>query len=790
VVGPRDDGLDKRDENMKIQSVMPVLLASAGMLSVQAVAQETDEGRQSDAGSYQYIGDDIRIGIGYNTDTKLTGEFFWTLGEDIDSAWIAEGWLGDESAGGIKLNYHWLSGGVESGKDADGNPIYSDGRVRKLFLAADRNIYDDGKISFGGGSERNNRFWSLYGSLATTGERHIGQSIDLSEILVTGVMDNHPFSRLDILQTTTEFYAHPYDWGLGFRVGRYFDDELVRLRGGLDYESGDYDASQLTAFASLDKRFQDSPHGFSLRAEYLHKDGDFEIDRDDMRVSALWTWSFGESFRPSRIYREVEAERIPDPSELPHEQVTEVVQNRVTLDNTASFDLDSAALNEAAMHALRGVLQSLETTRVVGDILVVGHTCSLGTDEYNQALSERRAITVYDFLKANGIPAGNMRWEGHGEREPRYSNETEESRQRNRRVEISFIAEQEVLHEVVVGEGEPVTEWVQEKVPAEAAWIRRALRNPVSHKRSVDFYRINRVSEQLIPGEVEFENTGPAAVDDSYQVEQNSADNGFAVLLNDSDPEGDELAVVSVTDAAHGTVTFSADGVSYTPDAGFHGVDQFSYTVEDGYGGTATAQVTVTILPPNDPPEAVDDQYTVEQDSSANLLDVLDNDSDPENGAIQLLSVTSPQHGTASINGSMISYTPNPAYTGADSFSYTIEDEFGAQATAQVSITIETPNSPPVANDDHATTRKNTSKVIAVLANDYDPDGDELTIIEIMQAENKMGFVEINADGTVTYTPMSGWWGGDVFQYRISDGRGGTAVATVTLNVTEGISGQ
>ncbi|NND44824.1 MAG: tandem-95 repeat protein [Xanthomonadales bacterium] len=775
---------------MKIRMGVSALAMGAWLVCGLAVAQDDDEGRQSDSGSYSYIGDDVRIGLGYNSDTKLTGEFFWTFDEQVDSAWVAEGWLGDESAGGIKLNYHWLSGGVEAGTDADGNPIYSDGRVRKLFLAADRNVYDDGKISFGGGSERNNRFWSLYGSLATTGERFIGQSIMMQDRLVTGVIDNHAFSRLDVLETITDFYAHPYDWGIGFRVGRYFEDELVRLRGGLDYEEGDYDASQLTAFASLDKRFENSAHGFSLRAEYLHKNGDFEIDRNDMRVTALWTWAFGESFRPSHVYREVEAQRIPDPSELPTEEITEVVQNRVTLDNSASFELDSAALNADAEQALRDVLRSLEQTRVVGDILVVGHTCSLGTDEYNQALSERRAITVFDFLKANGVPADQMRWEGHGEHEPRYSNETEETRKRNRRVEISFIAEQEVVREVVVGEGQPVTEWVQEKVPAEAAWIRRALRNPVVHKRAVDFYRINRVTENLIPGEVEFENTGPSAVDDQYTVEQNSTDNAFDVLVNDSDPEEDTLVVVSVTTPANGSASFTAGGVTYTPDTDFYGVDQFSYTIEDGYGGSATAQVTVNVQRPNDPPVAVDDQYEVTQDSSGNLLDVLVNDSDPEDDAIELVSVTTPQHGTASLSGDQVSYTPNPGYTGTDSFSYTIRDALGAEATAQVDITIRAPNQPPIAVDDFAQTRKNTAKVIAVLANDSDPDGDPLTIVEIIQGENKMGFVEINADGTVTYTPMAGWWGGDSFQYVISDGRGGTAVATVTMNVIKGFISQ
>lgn len=755
-------------------------------LSVPAFSQDAGETpAPSDAVRYNYVGDDVRIGIGYNSDTKLTGEFFWAFDEEPDSAWVAEGWLGDESSGGLKMNFHWLSGGVEAGIGADGRPVYSDGRVRKLFLAADRNVFDDSKMSLGFGSERQDRFWSLTASRSTSGERFIGQVVDVQEMLVTGIAGNHAFSRLDTWETITDMFAHPYEWGVGFRVGRYFEDALVRLRGGLDYESGDYDSSQLTAFASLDKRFENSEHGLSLRAEALHKQGDFETDQDDFRITAMWTWDFGRSFSPANVFRDVQVERIPDPSELAREKVVEVITNQVTLDDTASFDLDSHALKDDARAALRKVLSSLASAELASDITVIGHTCSLASDEYNQALSERRARSVYDFLVANGVDPGIIRWEGRGEREPRYSNETEESRSRNRRVEISFVAKEEIVREVLVGEGQPVTEWVQERVPVEAAWIRRALRNPVAHKRSVDYYRFNRVTERHTTGETVIENTGPTARNDSYVIDQDSADNSLDVLVNDSDPEGDALVVTLVTAPQNGTVSISGNAVLYTPNPGYYGADSFSYTIEDGYGGVDSATVNITIDPANGPPLAADDQFIVSMDSSGNLLTVLGNDTDPEGDSFTLVAVSTPAHGTASISGDRISYTPNPGFFGSDQFTYTIQDGFGRQSTATVLVTVDETNLPPVAVDDLAFTKKDTSVVIDVLANDSDPNGDPLTIIQIIQPENKMGTVEINGDGTVTYIPMPNWWGGDTFQYVISDGRGGTATATVTLDVTQ-----
>ena len=750
-----------------------------------AIAQDIDEDSvHSDSAAMSFIGDQYRIGIGYGSETDLTGEFFWSFAEKPASAWIAEGWFGNESAGGLKLNYHWLADGVEAGTDDNGQPVYSDGKVRKLFLAADRNAFDDGKITFGGGSERDNRFWSLYGSLSSTGERFIGQSIDLQELLVTGMMNNHSFTRIDTLQTITDFYAHPYDWGVGFRVGRYFEDPLVRLRGGMDYEKGDYDSSQVTVFASLDKRFEDSRFGFSVRAEALHKQGQFEIEEDDARITAMLTGEFGRSFRPTNTYHEVAVERVPDASELPRKEIVDVVENRVTMDNTASFDLDSAVLNDSARAALDGVISTLGNAEIAGSIQIVGHTCSLGTDQYNQVLSEKRARSVYDYLVSKGIDADMLKWEGLGEHQPRYSNDTEDSRKRNRRVEISFTAREEMVREVIVGEGQAITEWVQEKVPAEAAWIRRALRNPVAHKRSVDFYRINRVTENLTPGETVFDNTGPAAVDDMYTVDQNSSANSLQILVNDTDPEGDTLTIVSFSDPANGIVEVSGGVLLYTPDTDFFGIDSFTYTVEDGFGGSDTATVTVMVARLNEPPLAVDDQYTVMEDSVANMLDVLGNDSDPDNDALTIVSVTTPGHGTASIANDMVSYTPNPGYSGNDVFSYTIEDGFGGQSTAQINILIEEANDPPVAVDDFARTLKGYSEIIDVLANDSDPNGDPLEIIQIIQDPHPMGFVVINNDGTVTYTPMAGWWGGDSFRYVISDGRGGTATGTVTVDVT------
>lgn len=90
-------------------------------------------------------------------------------------------------------------------------------------------------------------------------------------------------------------------------------------------------------------------------------------------------------------------------------------------------------------------------------------------------------------------------------------------------------------------------------------------------------------------------------------------------------------------------------------------------------------------------------------------------------------------------------------------------------------------NGDPVANDDTATTLENTPVVVDVLANDTDPDGDALSIAGTPTALH--GTVVVNPDGTIEYTPDTGYTGDDVITYEVSDGNGGTDTGEVAVSV-------
>jgi outer membrane protein OmpA-like peptidoglycan-associated protein len=108
---------------------------------------------------------------------------------------------------------------------------------------------------------------------------------------------------------------------------------------------------------------------------------------------------------------------------------------KIDVSSEVSFDFARAELKPAFIPTLdkvAGLIQKYDRTVVH----VIGHTDSIGSDAYNQRLSEQRAERVVQYFSSRGIPWQRLSTEGRGEREPRASNDTEAGRQLNRRVEI------------------------------------------------------------------------------------------------------------------------------------------------------------------------------------------------------------------------------------------------------------------------------------------------------------------------------------------------------------------
>lgn len=279
----------------------------------------------------------------------------------------------------------------------------------------------------------------------------------------------------------------------------------------------------------------------------------------------------------------------------------------------------------------------------------------------------------------------------------------------------------------------------------------------------------------------------PVAADDSATTSQNTPVT-INVLGNDTDADGDILAVGSVTQAAHGSAVANANGtVTYTPNQDFIGTDTFTYVATDGNGGQDSATVTVTVEAPpvtsgnNNPPAAANDSAATDEDTPV-VIDVLTNDSDLDGHTLTVDSILQGAGGTAAINpDGTVTYTPDPNFNGTGSFSYSINDGHGGSAIASVTVAVSPVNDAPAAVNDSATTNEDMSVTIAVLANDSDVEGDALSVDSVTRGAS--GAVTINANGTLTYTPDLNFNGTDTFTYTVTDGNGGSATATVTVTV-------
>lgn len=181
-------------------------------------------------------------------------------------------------------------------------------------------------------------------------------------------------------------------------------------------------------------------------------------------------------------------------------------------------------------------------------------------------------------------------------------------------------------------------------------------------------------------------NNIPVAANDSITINEDTQVN-INVLVNDSDENEDDLTISSVDSGSNGTTAIINNEIVYTPNSNFNGVDSFSYSINDGNGGTDTATVTVNVAPVNDIPVAQNDNATTNQETGVSI-NVLSNDSDVDGDNLTIISADPGNNGTTAIVDNRIIYTPEANFTGEDSFTYSIEDSNGVTDTAQVTVTV------------------------------------------------------------------------------------------------------
>jgi hypothetical protein len=267
----------------------------------------------------------------------------------------------------------------------------------------------------------------------------------------------------------------------------------------------------------------------------------------------------------------------------------------------------------------------------------------------------------------------------------------------------------------------------------------------------------------------------PSANNDTYAI--SIEDSGVTLLpsvlthldlgesVDDSGADAGEILSVTTTGTIPtlqgGYVLMNADGTFryFAPNAEFSGTDRFSYTMTDGFNGEVQAIVTITVTSTSDGPDARDNTYSVDEDTTLNINapGILGNDTTNSDGsALALSDYTQPAHGTVTINpDGSFTYTPVTNYNGPDSFTYTIQDGNGDTDTATIAITVMPISDMPTLNITNAPGNVFES----ALPTGSSAGGIGTFVVSAIQSTTTMGSLQVgdpDALDTVTHLNIDG----------------------------------
>ncbi|WP_461672420.1 tandem-95 repeat protein, partial [Priestia megaterium] len=270
-------------------------------------------------------------------------------------------------------------------------------------------------------------------------------------------------------------------------------------------------------------------------------------------------------------------------------------------------------------------------------------------------------------------------------------------------------------------------------------------------------------------------NDAPTVPNYTFSTQEDSPVVGAIV---GTDVDGNPLSYQLQNRPTNGIAVVNANGTfSYQPNLNFNGSDQFTVLVSDGQGGTAVSAVTINVIPVNDPPITSNVSFTIAEDSTLiNRVVAVDPDGDPLTFSLQ----TAPGNGVAVVNANgTFSYQPNLNFNGTDQFTVLVSDGHGGTAVSTVTVTVTPVNDAPTVPNYTFSTQEDSPVVGAIVGTDV--DGNPLSY----QLQNRPtnGIAVVNANGTFSYQPNLNFNGSDQFTVLVSDGQGGTAVSTVTINV-------
>ncbi|MGQ0800578.1 MAG: Ig-like domain-containing protein, partial [Pseudomarimonas sp.] len=290
-------------------------------------------------------------------------------------------------------------------------------------------------------------------------------------------------------------------------------------------------------------------------------------------------------------------------------------------------------------------------------------------------------------------------------------------------------------------------------------------------------FRVNDGHEDSLPATISITvrpiNDAPSA---SAQSVTTAEDSAVQITLVGSDIDTATLAFAVVDPPSHGTLSGSGVTRTYTPDANYHGPDQFTFRANDGALDSTAAVVSLTVTPVNDAPSAIAQTVTTAEDSSVAITLV---GSDVEHATLTFTVIDPPSHGTLTGNGASVSYTPSPDYVGPDQFTFRANDGALNSTAAAVSLTVTPVNDAPNASAQAVTTAEDSSVAITLVGSDVDNTTLTFTVIDLPDHGTLTG-----TGATLSYVPDPNYHGPDQFTFKANDGALDSARASVSLTIT------
>jgi Bacterial Ig domain/Dockerin type I domain len=270
----------------------------------------------------------------------------------------------------------------------------------------------------------------------------------------------------------------------------------------------------------------------------------------------------------------------------------------------------------------------------------------------------------------------------------------------------------------------------------------------------------------------------PTANAQSVSVAFNTAK---AITLTGSDPDSPPLALTFAIAAnpAHGTLSGTAPNVTYTPSAGYHGADSFTFTTNNGTNTSAAATVSITVAAgvPTANSQSVNVAF-----NTAKAITLTGSDPDVPALPLTFVVATNPAHGALTGTAPNLTYTPTAGFQGSDSFTFTASNGTNTSSAATVSITVAA--GVPTANSQSVNVAFNTAKAITLTGSD--PDVPALPLTFVVATNPAHGALTGTAPN-LTYTPNAGFQGSDSFTFTAGNGTNTSSAATVSITVAAGV---